>query len=86
MFDLQLLAYQTDLTRVITFMIARELSGRSYPQIGVPESHHPISHHLNDPAKLANLAKINVHHMSLFGTTWTSCGTRRTATGRCSIT
>jgi Protein of unknown function (DUF1552) len=66
MFDLQLLAYQTDLTRVITFMIARELSGRSYPQIGVPESHHPISHHLNDPAKLANLAKINVHHMSLF--------------------
>ena len=66
MFDLQLLAYQTDLTRVITFMIARELSGRSYPQIGVPESHHPISHHHNDPAKLANLAKINVHHMSLF--------------------
>ena len=66
MFDLQVLAYQTDLTRVITFMIARELSGRSYPQIGVAESHHPISHHLNDPAKLASLAKINVHHASLF--------------------
>jgi hypothetical protein len=66
MFDLQVLAYQTDLTRVITFMIARELSGRSYPQIGVAESHHPISHHLNDPAKIASLAKINVHHMSLF--------------------
>jgi hypothetical protein len=66
MFDLQVLAYQTDLTRIITFMIARELSGRSYPQIGVAESHHPISHHLNDPAKLASLAKINVHHASLF--------------------
>ena len=66
MFDLQVLAYQTDMTRVITFMIARELSGRSYPQIGVAESHHPISHHLNDPAKLASLAKINVHHASLF--------------------
>jgi hypothetical protein len=66
MFDLQVLAYQTDLTRVITFMIARELSGRSYPQIGVAESHHPISHHLNDPAKLASLARINVHHTSLF--------------------
>jgi hypothetical protein len=66
MFDLQVLAYQTDLTRVITFMIARELSGRSYPQIGVAESHHPISHHLNDPGKLASLAKINVHHTSLF--------------------
>jgi hypothetical protein len=66
MFDMQVLAYQTDLTRVITFMIARELSGRSYPQIGVAESHHPISHHLNDPQKLASLAKINVHHTGLF--------------------
>jgi hypothetical protein len=66
MFDLQVLAYQTDLTRVITFMIARELSGRSYPQIGVAESHHPISHHLNDPGKLRSLAKINLHHMGLF--------------------
>ncbi|MGE3512749.1 MAG: DUF1552 domain-containing protein, partial [Vicinamibacterales bacterium] len=66
MFDLQVLAYQTDLTRVITFMMAREISGRSYPQIGVSESHHPISHHLNDPAKLASLARINAHHASLF--------------------
>jgi hypothetical protein len=66
MFDMQVLAYQTDLTRIITFMIARELSGRSYPQIGVAESHHPISHHLNDPAKLASLARINLHHTSLF--------------------
>jgi hypothetical protein len=67
MFDLQVLAYQTDLTRVITFMIARELSGRSYPQIGVAESHHPISHHLGDAAKLASLARINAHHATLFG-------------------
>ena len=66
MFDLQVLAYQTDLTRVITFMIGRELSGRTYPQIGVSESHHPISHHLNDPAKLASLAKINTHHANQF--------------------
>jgi hypothetical protein len=66
MFDMQVLAYQTDLTRVITFMIARELSGRSYPQIGVAEAHHPISHHLGDPQKLASLAKINVHHTGLF--------------------
>jgi hypothetical protein len=66
MFDLQLLAYQTDLTRVVTFMLAREISGLTYPQIGVTESHHPISHHLNDPGKLASLAKINVLHMTLF--------------------
>ena len=62
MFDLQVLAYQTDLTRVITFMIGRDLSGRTYPQIGVSESHHPISHHLNDPAKLTSLTKINTYH------------------------
>jgi hypothetical protein len=67
MFDLQVLAYQCDLTRVITFMIGREFSGRTYPQLGVPDAHHPISHHQNDPDKLAKLAKIDVHHMMLFG-------------------
>ena len=51
MFDLQVLAYQTDLTRVITFMIGNELSGRTYPEIGVPDPHHPLSHHQNDPAQ-----------------------------------
>jgi hypothetical protein len=66
MFDLQVLAYQIDLTRVITFMMGRELSSRTYPQIGVSEAHHPISHHLNDPGKLQSLAKINTHHMSQF--------------------
>ena len=66
MFDLQALAYQTDLTRVTTFMIGREFSGRSYPEIGVPEAHHPTSHHDNDPAKLAKLTKINAFHVSSF--------------------
>ena len=66
MFDLQVLALQADLTRVITFQLARETSTRTYPQIGVPEPHHPISHHTNDPEKLAKLAKINGHHVSLF--------------------
>ena len=49
MFDMQVLAYQTDLTRVITFMMGRELSGRTYAEIGVPDSHHPTSHHRDDP-------------------------------------
>jgi hypothetical protein len=66
MFDLQVLALQADLTRVITFQMARETSTRTYPQIGVPEPHHPVSHHANDPEKLAKLAKINGHHVSLF--------------------
>ncbi|MBI3049709.1 MAG: DUF1552 domain-containing protein [Acidobacteria bacterium] len=66
MFDLQVLALQTDTTRVITFQMARETSTRTYPHIGVPEPHHPVSHHTNDPEKLAKLAKINAHHVSLF--------------------
>jgi len=66
MFDLQVLALQADVTRVITFQLARETSTRTYPQIGVPEPHHPVSHHTNDPEKLAKLAKINAHHVSLF--------------------
>ena len=66
MFDLQVLAYQTDLTRVITFMLGRELSGRTFPEIGVPDAHHPLSHHENDPGKIATMAKINTYHMSLF--------------------
>jgi hypothetical protein len=66
MFDLQVLAYQTDLTRVITFMLGRELSGRTFPEIGVVESHHATSHHQNDPVKLANLLKIKVLHSMLF--------------------
>ena len=66
MFELQVLALQTDMTRVITFQLARETSTRTYLHIGVPEPHHPVSHHTNDPEKLAKLAKINAHHVSLF--------------------
>ncbi len=66
MFDLQVLAMQADVTRVITFQLARESSNRTYPEIGVPDPHHPISHHGGDPEKLAQLAKINQFHISLF--------------------
>ena len=66
MYDLQLLAYQSDRTRVITFMIGHELSGRTYPEAGVFEAHHPLSHHKNIPETLAKLTKIQTYHMSLF--------------------
>jgi hypothetical protein len=66
MFDLMALAYQTDLTRVCTFMIGREQSTRTYPEIGVPEPHHPISHHQQRPEYLEKLAKINVFHLQIF--------------------
>ncbi len=66
MFDLQLLALQGDVTRVITFQLARETSNRTYPEIGVPDPHHPLSHHGNDPDKIARMAKINSFHVSLF--------------------
>ena len=66
MFDMQALALQTDTTRVITFQIGREQSGATYPQIGVSDSHHPISHHGGDKNKIASLAKINAYHTTLF--------------------
>ncbi|HEX4134688.1 MAG TPA: DUF1552 domain-containing protein [Bryobacteraceae bacterium] len=65
MFDLQALAYQADITRISTFMLARDLSQRTFPQIGVPEPHHSVSHHGNNPATIAKLAKINNYHMTL---------------------
>lgn len=66
MFDLIALAYETDLTRVTTFMMGREITGRTYSEIGVPDAHHPISHHQRDPVKLAKLTKINQYHCELF--------------------
>jgi hypothetical protein len=66
LYDLQLLAYQTDLTRVITFMYGREQTGRPYPHIGVPEAHHPVTHHQGDPVKMDKCAKIQRHHIELF--------------------
>jgi hypothetical protein len=66
MFDLQLLALQGDVTRIITFQLARETSNRTYPEIGVPDPHHPLSHHGNDAAKIERMSKINAFHVSLF--------------------
>lgn len=66
MFDLQALAYQADLTRVITFMVSHETSQRAYPEIGMPDAHHPLSHHGGDAEKIAKLVKVNLHHARLF--------------------
>src|SRR5688572_17685612 len=66
MFDLQVLALQGDVTRVMTFQLARETSNRTYTEIGVPDPHHPLTHHGNDPEKIARMAKINAFHVSLF--------------------
>jgi hypothetical protein len=66
MFDLMALAYQANLTRVVTFMMAKEVSMRTYNQIGVPDAFHPLSHHQNDAAKLDRLAKIQTYHTTAF--------------------
>jgi hypothetical protein len=66
MMDLQVLAFQSDLTRVISFMISKEQSPRPYPQIGVPEAHHPLSHHNNIPELIEKMSKINTYHAKLF--------------------
>jgi hypothetical protein len=66
LYDLQLLAFQSDLTRVITFMYGREQTGRPYPQIGIPEPHHPLTHHQNDPDKMTKCTKIQTYHVALF--------------------
>jgi len=66
MFDLQLLAFQGDVTRVVTFQLARETSNRTYPEAGVTDPHHPLTHHGGDAEKIAKVAKINRFHVSLF--------------------
>ncbi len=66
MFDLQVLALQGDVTRVTTFQLARETSNRTYPEIGVSDPHHPLTHHGGDGGKIAKVAKINAYHVSLF--------------------
>ena len=66
LYDLQLLAFQSDLTRVTTFMYGREQNGRPYPQIGVPEPHHPLTHHQNQPEKMDKCARIQTYHIRLF--------------------
>ena len=64
MIDLQVLAFQADLTRVITFMMSREVSPRTYPELGIPDPHHGLSHHQNRPEQMAKLARLNQHHIS----------------------
>ncbi len=64
MFDLQVLAFQCDLTRVITFLVSREVSPRTYPEIGIPDPHHTTSHHQNNPAQMEKCAKINRFHVA----------------------
>ncbi len=66
MFDLQVLAFQTDMTRVITFMMGPEQSNRTFREIGIPDVHHAISHHQSDPVKLEKIFRINVFHSELF--------------------
>jgi hypothetical protein len=65
MLDLQLLAFQTDTTRVFSMILAREVSNRSYPHIGVPDQHHPVSHHRDDPALIEKKTRIDAYHVSL---------------------
>ena len=67
MFDLLAAAYQSDSTRVFTFMMSRELSQRTYPEIGVTEQHHSISHHQNNREKMAQVVKINIYYVRMFG-------------------
>jgi hypothetical protein len=66
-FDLLALAFESDMTRVFTFMMSRDASQRVYPNLGITEPHHSMSHHGNDPVKIANLVKLNTYHVELFG-------------------
>jgi hypothetical protein len=66
MFDLQSLAYQADITRVFTFMLGREVSSRTFPEIGQSEPHHGLSHHRDDPTQLEKFAKLNTYQTQLF--------------------
>ena len=66
MMDLMVIAYQTDMTRVVSLMMAREGSTRSYREIGISDGHHPLTHHMHDPEKIEKVAKINTHHVDTF--------------------
>ena len=86
MYDLQALAYQAEVTRVTTFMLARDLSMRTYPQIGVPEPFHPTSHHGNNPDKLEKLRRSITITSRSSPTSWRSWQPLQMAMARCSIT
>ena len=81
MFDLQVLAYRTDLTRVISFMLGRELTSRTYTEIGVQDAHHPLSHHEDNPVKIATMSKINTYHAELFSSYLDSLAATRDGDG-----
>ena len=66
MFDLQVVAFQADSTRVVTMMMGREGSMRTYPEIGVPDPHHPLTHHRNKPEWIEKVTQVNTFHMELF--------------------
>src|SRR5207244_6104877 len=66
MFELLAAAWQTDATRIFTFMMSRELSQRTYPQIGVTEQHHSVSHHQNNADKMAKVARINTYYVGMY--------------------
>jgi hypothetical protein len=66
LFDLVALAFQANMTRVFSFMMAAEVSGQTYPNIGVPDAFHPLSHHNNEPAKMDRLAKVQTYHTQVF--------------------
>ncbi len=84
MFDLQILAFRADMTRVFSLIMARELSLRTYASIGVPEPHHSVSHHRDDPELIAKKARIDTHHVaSCSPSSFRRCATRRMATDRC---
>ena len=87
MFELQWLAFQADITRVVTFMLGRELNFRTYPEIGVTEGHHGVSHHGDRPEQIEKYAKVGIYQAELFARVPASASrTRRTATARCSTT
>jgi hypothetical protein len=86
MFDMLAVAYESDLTRVFTFMMAREASGRTFPGLGISEAHHDVSHHGNAPAKMALHAKINTHFTNLFAHFVERLKNTPRVTARCSIT
>jgi hypothetical protein len=85
MYELQVLAFQAEITRVSTFMVARDLSQRTFPQIGVPEPHHSVSHHGNNPVMIGKLEKINIYHATLSHISWNGCARRPMATAICWI-
>ena len=86
MCDLQVLAYQADLTRIVTFMLGREFSGVTFPQIGVTDAHHPITHHQQEPERSSRSRRSTRTQVTKFAYCWIASRRRPTATARCSIT